>query len=338
MSYPHIVHAVFHSPWAIQRAWLGTIFSLLHSRIFSDGAGAVDAAPGSTSPTLEQLRGELAVGGGAMRRGLVTLSRYGRAPSGALVNHTARIHAEALKRCGDSYVAYERITAEEEAALPAGQIAHIFASGVMGKHISAMEEACAGGLSVDRLQAALRTARDDDKVSAIMVHLDTPGGVVYGIPETAALVREVAAVKTVGAFCDSVTASAGYWSTCAADAFYLTPSAEVGSIGVYAAVIDYVGWCEKQGIKVDLIKDGAHKGAGFPGTALTTEQRDLIQAEVLECSAVFKADVRAARPGVSDDSLQGQTFTGRRAIEAGLAHTLVNDLDTALRDLALGAE
>ena len=328
MSYPRIVHAVFHSPWAIQRAWLGTIFSLLHSRVFADGAKV-------ELPTeADAWRAEMAAArNGAMRRGHVSLQRFGK-QGGRLVNHTARIHAKALKQCGDSYTRYYQIVEEEEAALPAGQIAHVFGSGVMGKHISAMEELCAGGLSVDKIQMALKLVRDDEKCAGVMLHLDTPGGISYGCAETAALVRQLAESKVVGAFCDSMCCSAGYWATCLADAYYLTPSADVGSVGVYCAIIDYSEWCAKEGIKVDLIKDGTHKGAGFPGTSLTPEQRALIEADVMECSRMFKADVRERRTKASDDTLQGQSIGGQKAIEAGLADAMVNDLDAALSDLA----
>lgn len=329
MSYPRIVHAVFNAPWAIQRPWLGTIFSLLHSRVFGAG-GSIEAPAFEVSDSLADA---IAAGQGRQRRGLVASTRYGKDARGRLVNHSARIHAEALKRCGNSASAYYTIVREEEAALGPDQILHVFGSGIMGKHLSSFEEMCAGGLSVDRIQAELRAARDDDKVAAIMMHLDTPGGISYGCAETAALVRQVGGAKTIAAFCDSLTASAGYWATCAADAYYITPSADVGSIGVYCAVVDYTAWCEKEGIKVDLIKDGTYKGAGFPGTAMTPEQRALIESEVMDCSAMFKGDVRAARD-VSEETMQGQTIGGKKAIDAGLADTLVNGLEEALQDLA----
>lgn len=340
MNHTRLVHAVFNSPWAIERPWFGSIFSLLHSRLF---AGEQAAAWSPAIPPPRQLGAEdplLILGerhgaqgrGGAGRFGV---SRFTPDLRGRIVNQSARIHAEAARRCGDDPGTYHQIVREEESLLPGGQILHVFGSGVLGKHLSSMDELCSGGLSVDRIQAALRAGWEDEKVAAILLHLDTPGGICYGMPETAALVRQVRAEKVVASFCDSLTASAGLWCTCCAEMAYLTPSADLGSVGVYAAHVDYVDWCKKQGITVDLITDGStYKGAGYPGTSLSTEQRAKIAADVLACSQSFKADVRAGRPAVADETLQGQCFTGPAAVAAGLADALVNDLSEALTDLS----
>lgn len=323
MSYPRILHAVFTSPWAIQHSALGTIFSLLHSRVFAGDAPPPPAPGDGPQASYRHAQGAT-----------IRAARHTYDPTrGALTNHSARIHATASRRA-ESWAEYESIVAEQEAALPPGQLLHIFGSGIIGKHLSSMEETCAGGLSIDRIQAALKLARADDKISGVMLHLDTPGGICYGLPETAALVADLAATKTVGAYCDSLTASAGYGAICRADVIYITPSADVGSIGVYSAHVDYVEWCKKQGIEVRLFADGTYKGAGMPGIPLTEEQAAKIQADVMLCSAQFKNAVRAGRPRVTDDTMQGQCFIGQAALDAALADTLVNDLDAAMADLA----
>lgn len=340
MSYPRIVNAVFNSPWAISRPFLGSIFTLLHSAVF---AGEQSAAPRRGAAGEAELLASLRSGSTARPgRGGFAVERWGVDSAGAPVCYSEQVHAAALAAYhqaggyeGGGVAAYQQSAASATAALPAGQTVVIFGSGVLGKHLSEMEETCAGGLSVDRIQAALAEARDDDKVSAVVLHLDSPGGVVYGIPETAALVRSVRDRKHCVAFCDTLSASAAYWITAACDYFYLTPSAEVGSIGVYSAVVDYSEWCTKQGIKVDLIKDGTFKGAGFPGTTLTEEQRAKIQADVLACSAAFKADVRSFRgAAVSDDTMQGQCHLAAEAVRLGLADAIVPDLAAVLLDLA----
>lgn len=315
MSIPRILHAVAHSPWAIHRPMLESIFGVLSVHAFSEPVSSAPTAGGRMS------------GGGVFRAHRLT--RVG----GRLVDHSARISREAALRA-ESPEAYLDYVAREEEKLPGGQILHLFGQGILGKHLSAMDESCAGGLSVDRLQAALTAAIDDPKIEAVLLHLDTPGGVVTGIPETAALVRRLAETKIVAAFCDSLTASAGYWIASAADAIYITPSAEVGSIGVYSAVVDYTEWMAKQGIKVDLIKDGIHKGAGFMGLALTPEQRELIQADVMQLSVAFKGAVRTARAGVSDTAMEGQCFTGELAVQAHLADVVVDSLADALADIS----
>lgn len=345
MNYTRIVHSVFNSPWAIDRPWFGSIFSLLHSRVFAGEHSESPAAgwmPAEAPPRTLGMHGDpllivegLAAGGGRGRGGRFGAFRFGKRADGRLVNHSARIHAEAVRRCGGDPGTYYDIVRSEEAALPAGQILHVFGSGIIGKHLSAMDEICSGGLSIDRLQGALKEAEADEKVSAVMLQLDTPGGVVQGCTETNALVKRVRETKTVASFNDSLTASAGIWCTCSADVAYISPSADSGSIGVYAAFVDYVEYCKKAGIAVDLITDGGtYKGAGYPGTALTPEQRANIQESVKQCSAMFKADVRAGRPGITDETMQGQCFTGQKAVDAKLADYVVLDLEGALSDLA----
>lgn len=324
MSYPRIINAVFNSPWAIHRPWLGSVFNLMHSRVFASEQIAPHALLSG-----ENLTTQLRSGVGGARQ---FADRWAFDKKGNFVNHTTQIHAAAqAEEPGDYY----RVVREGEDQLGDGQILHIFGSGVMGKHLSSMEEMCAGGLSLDRMQSALRAARDDERVSAVMLQFDSPGGLVYGCTETHHQIAELAKKKHVTLFCDSLCASAAYWCGSSADHIYITPSAEVGSIGVYCAYMDYSEWCKQQGIAVTLIADGKHKGAGYPGTSLSEEQLALIKSEVLATGTTFRGDVRSARPSVSDDTMQGQCFTGEKAVSAGLADTVVSDLETALQDLAL---
>jgi ClpP class serine protease len=310
-------------------------FSLLHSRVFAGEQPApVGQDPRISDPL--QLDGELVAGRGRAGPGRFGAFRWGWDRTGNLVNHSARIHALAARRA-ETMNEYRNIVAEEEQTLEGGQILHVFGQGILGKHLSMMDELCSGGLSVDRIQAAVRDAAMDDKVAALCLHLDTPGGIVTGMTETAAQIRALREQKTCAYFSDSLTASCGTWLTSACELGYITPSAEVGAVGVYAAHVAYTEYYKKQGIEVDVITDGStYKGAGALGTSLTDEQRGLIEAEVKRCSQVFKADVRLGRASarISDDTLQGQCFTGQAAVDAGLADTVVNDLDACLHDLA----
>lgn len=214
-----------------------------------------------------------------------------------------------------------------------GGVQVIFSSGIVGKHLSSLETMC-GGLSVDALSAELRHAAADDSVRAIVLWLDTPGGVVTGLPEIAAQIRAIDAVKPVVAFTDSLCASAGYWMASACRAIYATPSADVGSIGVYCALIDYSAAYAKEGLKAEVFTTGAFKALGFPGTSLTDEQRVHLQQGVDATFALFSADVLARRPGVSKESMQGQCFMGAEALAAGLVDAVVADLAEVVADLA----
>ena len=66
----------------------------------------------------------------------------------------------------------------------------------------------------------------------IIFDLDSPGGVVYGVPELAAKIRAFRNTKPIYAVANSEAGSAAYWIGSAASKFYVTPSGQVGSIGV----------------------------------------------------------------------------------------------------------
>ncbi len=331
MSYPRILQKVFHSPWAISQPMLGTILTVLGTRLAGEQQAVSEGLPANIAV---REGGALAAGGQGRR---FRVSRLAADRFGELVDFEARALAAGYK-AGDGYnINRDAYQAELDQA-PEGQTMVIFGSGILGKHLDSMEEMCAGGLSVDKIQAALAEGRDDPKVASIVVHLDSPGGVVYGIAETAALIREISAAKAIVGFCDSQAASAAYWILAACDAVYVTTSADLGSIGVYCAVFDYSAWFAKEGIKVDLFKDGTFKAAGFPGTSLTDDQRAHLQAEVMACSGQFKADVRAQRQGIADSTMQGQCYFGQQAVDLKLADSVVTGIDQVVRDLVANSE
>jgi hypothetical protein len=84
---------------------------------------------------------------------------------------------------------------------------------------------------------------------------------------------------------------------------------------------------------MDVIKSGLFKGAGIPGTSLDANQRKMLQDEVDEIHADFKGAVKAVREFVDDASMEGQTFSGKKAAEAGLVTSLVNGFDELMVSL-----
>lgn len=329
MSYPRILQKVFYSPWAIHQPMLGSILTVLSTKLAGEQQVVAESLPANHAAGLE----------GYARGRRFGISRFAVDRFGELVDFEARARATGWakgdKEAGDfNTAAYQA----ELSAAPDGQTMVIFGSGILGKHLDMMEEICAGGLSVDRIQAALAEGRDDSKIASIVLHLDSPGGSVYGIAETFALIQEISALKPIVGFCDSQAASAAYWILAACDAVYVTSSADLGSIGVYCAIIDYSAWFTKEGLKVELFKDGAFKAAGFPGTSLTDEQRVHLQAEVNECSAQFKAGVRSKRTGIADTTMQGQCYSGSSAVDLRLADSVVTGLEAVVRDVASAQE
>ena len=215
-----------------------------------------------------------------------------------------------------------------------GSTAVIFASGIVAKHLSEMDETSTGGMNLDRLQRALAQVEADPEIRNVVLHLDTPGGVIHGVPETAEQVRRLSEKKTVVGFVDSMAASAGYWMMAGVEYLYVTPSSDVGSIGVYSALLDYTGWMEKKGLKMELFKAGRLKAAGMPGVPLSDEQREDIQSSVDDAYAMFSSDIRRMRgEEIDEEVMQGQVFRGKHAVKAGLADEVVNGIGEVLEDL-----
>jgi protease-4 len=162
---------------------------------------------------------------------------------------------------------------------------------------------------------------------------------VTGIPELASLIRTISETKPVIAFTDAQCCSAAYWLASACDSIVVTPTADVGSIGVYSALVDESAAWAQEGYKLELMKAGKHKAMGIPGLPLAPEDRALIQAEVNSIYAMFTADVVAnrARNGatVAEDTMQGQTFMGGTAVAVGLADRVVGSLTDLLAALTM---
>jgi protease-4 len=205
--------------------------------------------------------------------------------------------------------------------------------GVCARYLSAMETDC-GGLDLNDTEKTLREAQADPRVQGIVLHFNSPGGTVTGIPELASLIRTISETKPVIAFTDAQCCSAAYWLASACDSIVVTPTADVGSIGVYSALVDESAAWAQEGYKLELMKAGKHKAMGIPGLPLAPEDRALIQSEVNSIYAMFTADVVAnrARNGatVAEDTMQGQTFMGGTAVAVGLADRVVGSLTDLL--------
>ena len=163
---------------------------------------------------------------------------------------------------------------------------------------------------------------------AVVLDLNSPGGGVDGVPEAAARIAGVGV--PVVAHTGGLMCSAAYWLASGADALTASTAAEVGSIGVYCPMVDYTALCEKEGIKVELAKTGALKGAGFFGTPWTDEQKAHMQQMVDDIFEDFRGDVLKHRAGIPDEAMTGGAYVAKRAEGLGLVDA-VGTLDEAVR-------
>lgn len=177
-----------------------------------------------------------------------------------------------------------------------------------------------GVTPTDQIPETLDRIADDAAVEALILHIDSQGGSVSGVQEAGEAVSRLAADIPVITYTDGMMASAAYWIGSQATAIVASPSARVGSIGVYIPLINEQKRLERMGLSVELIKnrEGKYKGLGFTGIEVTGEQRELLQGQVDDIFHSFKGTVLSSRPLVPDSAMQGQTFTGSRAQAQGL--------------------
>ena len=156
------------------------------------------------------------------------------------------------------------------------------------------------------------------------------GGSVTGVPETGARIAALAQQKNVFAYTEGLCCSAAMWLASQADQIFSTSSAQMGSVGVYLALLDQTAALTQKGLKIETIKSGNLKAAGASWKPLEGNERAHLQAEVDQIGATFRAAVNAKRPQVSMDTMQGQSFFGERNLNEGLTDGIVSGLDEAL--------
>ena len=203
-----------------------------------------------------------------------------------------------------------------------GNVAVVSISGVIDKHLSSADLDCYGGCDLADVDKALSIAANDDDIESVVLNINSPGGSVIGVPETAARVKALCQTKQVFAFVDGLCCSAAYYIGSQADRIDAAPSAILGSVGVYCAVINQKEALKMKGIEVDLIKAGKFKAMGASFKALEPDERAMMQARVDGLHADFRAAVNGTRPQVGTADMEGQTFDGKQSLAAGLCDGL----------------
>ena len=177
-----------------------------------------------------------------------------------------------------------------------------------------------------RVRAALEC-----EAPLLCLRIDSPGGDFSGSLETAECIRRLASEKgkKVVAFTDTKALSAGYALAMAASEVVVTPSAFVGSIGVWAPLIDETAADKARGVTIRIVPSGSKKAARNPHMGITDETVTDLQVEVNAMAAMFYQAVASARSKDVGyiESLEGGEVFGEEAVAAGLADRVVLSWD-----------
>ena len=216
-----------------------------------------------------------------------------------------------------------------------GAVAVVSLVGVMHPRVNMLQD-MSGGTSCEMCAWMMRGAMEDPNVSAIVLDVDSPGGAVSGVEELAAVVRETAQKKPVIAVANTMAASAAYWVASQASELVVSPSSEVGSIGVFMAHEDLSQALEAVGVKVTLVQAGRDKTLGNMFEPLSDEARAYIQERVDAPYAAFVAGVAKGRGKSAADVRahfgQGRLVQARDAVRLGMADR-VQTMDEVLERL-----
>lgn len=193
-----------------------------------------------------------------------------------------------------------------------------------------------GLMSTDRLQSALTELEANNDVVAVVLVINSPGGMATGIFETAAQIARLSSRKLVVAVTDTMACSAAYWIACACSAVFTTLTADVGCIGTYIALYDWTKYLADMGIKLELFKRGKYKALGTAGKPLTSDERKLLDDSCQRTNDRFLSAVRAQRPGVAASTMEGQWFDGEEAVSLQLADEVVGSVGEVVARVRAG--
>ena len=199
------------------------------------------------------------------------------------------------------------------------------------------------GIGARRLVADIERVREDGRVKAVVLRVDSPGGEVLASDLVGDAVRRLKEEKPVIVSQGAVAASGGYWISMYADSIVAAPVTLTGSIGVIFGWFYNRGLKEKLGLSTDRVQAGARADLPFgmelpllgtlPDRNLGEEEHAIVSAAIAATYDRFVGEVAAAR-GQPADAIEavarGRIWSGSQAVEAGLVDEL-GGLMTALR-------
>ncbi len=197
-----------------------------------------------------------------------------------------------------------------------------------------------GGLKAvttpSRVKEELDKAAKDDRIKAVVVKVNSPGGTVSA---SDVVLHELAAFKAergvpVVACLTGLATSGGYYVAQAADTIICYPTCITGSIGVLALKLNLKGLMDKVGVDPEMVKSGDWKDFWSPFKPATPEEKKLMQGVIDNFYRGFTEVVARGRKLKTEEVRRladGRIFTAEQALKLGLVDRL-GYLDDALKE------
>ena len=172
--------------------------------------------------------------------------------------------------------------------------------------------------------------RNDRRIKAIILRIDSPGGGVGPSQEIYSETRRTSRTKKVVASLGSVAASGGYYIASAADSIVANPGTLTGSIGVLMEFVRVEELLKKIGVEMQVIKSGEFKDIGSPNRKMTHKEKEMLLTLLEDIRNQFVTAVSEGRNMPEEKVLEladGRIFSGRQAKGLGLVDSLGNFRD-----------
>ena len=331
MRYSRVLHAITSHPWAILPEKLEAIVELIELR--AQGARLTQA---QVQLRLEDDRAQPVIAPDDRASAddigsyLIALEPQAGAPA------PAPAQARSQELTLDPDMSPADVGSEKKSVLGV-----IPVRGVIAHRISIMEQQ-SGGTSAELIKRDVRAMAGDDRVRTILLDVDSPGGVDALIEELAQEIRAAGQRKRVVAVANTVMASAAYWLASGTTEIVASPSAQVGSIGIYGLHVDRSKQLDEQGLSVTYISAGKYKTEANETEPLSDDAIAHLQSMVDARYRAFVRDVakgrrvsvRAVRSGFGE----GRVVGAQTALDLGMVDR-VDTLDNTLaRELQQAAK
>jgi capsid assembly protease len=182
--------------------------------------------------------------------------------------------------------------------------------------------------SYHAIREALVYAASKPEIKGILLDVESGGGAVSGVEDTALLVAQVDKVKPVWAFSGGTMASAAYWLSAPARKIFTSKITVMGSIGTIVTHMEYSKQLKENGVGATVVRSGKFKGITSQVEPLSETAKAQLQAQVDALYDVFLeqvAESRGVAKSVAHERMgQGKEFIGAEAVEAGLADDVLS--------------
>ncbi len=286
----HLLARILAQPWAVQHSHLALLTQMV---IAPEHHAAARRESAETTPARARA--------GAAAR--IVTTPWGTRRQIACAPNVVPLNWEAACAC-------------DEDALPEipNNVTCILVWGILGRAWTSDDKWYLDPIEVDSITAEINAAPPGNTV---VLWFRSPGGITKGIPENAASLRSLGKGRRILAWSDECCASAAIWLASQCERINATPTADLGSIGVYISLYDWTEYLEKSGCKLELFKAGSMKAMGLPGNPLSGEESAHLQGIVDITYNQFCSDVTRMR-AVPETAMQGQCLRGADAHAAVL--------------------